>query len=341
MSSDPTTIHVYNPAVPYFNGTLAESVAAGGFPFHASEAQIRAVAALFEAVFGPAMVLHQELWATYLPEPTAYLKHFAEHGIHPLTKGMPLTDPIDVAFCIVMYFVFLAFFFLVGRVTGKLQLRGFGILHNLFLTALSLFMGVGLLWDLIALHGLSVWNKPLDASHPISLGVRNMAWIFAASKLPEYIDTFIMVLKHNYRQVSFLHVYHHCSIYVVSYLFFAISPGSDGTWAGMVNSLIHVVMYIYYLLNLIFRTGPVKEFLQRNKFIITRCQLTQFLLNFIQTIYILFIANPIRCRKEPMQINFFYMITMMVLFYNFMVQNQKLAAKKKKEKEALKDKKSK
>lgn len=336
MKSDPTTIHEYNPAVPYFNGTLAESVAAGGFPFHASEAQIRFVAAAFESVFGPAMELHQNLWATYLPGPTTYLKTLISEGIHPLSKGMPLTDPIDVLFCIVMYFVFLAFFFVVGRITGKLQLRGFGILHNLFLTVLSLFMGVGLLWDLVALHGVSVWNKPLDASHPISLGVRNMAWIFAASKLPEYIDTYIMVLKHNYRQVSFLHVYHHCSIYIVSYLFYVIAPGSDGTWAGMVNSLIHVVMYIYYLLNLIFRTGPVKEFLQRNKFIITRCQLTQFALNFIQTVYILFIADPVRCRKEPMQINFFYMITMITLFYNFMVQNQKAAAaKKKKEKEAL------
>jgi len=33
-------------------------------------------------------------------------------------------------------------------------------------------------------------------------------WVFYVSKIVEFIDTVIMVLKKNNRQVSFLHVYH-------------------------------------------------------------------------------------------------------------------------------------
>ena len=339
MSADLSTVHNYNPAVPYFNGSVAEAVAVGAFPIHMSTAQIFQLASAFEGVFGPAMVAFQKLMATYLPYPTAVAKQWAAENTHPLAREMPLMDPVDVLFCLVAYFVFLAFFFFVGRLTGKLELRGFGIVHNLFLAVASLYMGVGLLYDVLVLHKGKMWNNAIDASHPISLTLRNMAWLFTASKLYEYVDTFIMVLKHNYRQVSFLHVYHHCSVFVVCYVYFAYSPGSDVAWSGIVNGLIHVVMYIYYLLNLIFRTGPVKEFVQRNKFIITRCQITQFVLNMVQAIYILFIAPKANCRKEPMWLSFFYMITMITLFYNFMVQNQKLAAKKKKE-AALKAKKT-
>eukprot|EP00744_Colponema_vietnamica_P007490 GILI01010776.1.p1 GENE.GILI01010776.1~~GILI01010776.1.p1 ORF type:complete len:364 (-),score=61.83 GILI01010776.1:150-1169(-) len=332
---------MYNPNIPLFNGTLEETIAAGGFPLQMSTEAIFSIAHAFELVFGPAMIAFQDAMMLYAPVPTTYLKDWASNNMHPLSAGMPLTDPIDVMFCIVAYFVSLAFFFLVGRVTGKLQMRYFGILHNTFLAVLSLYMGVGFLWDLIALHGYSLWNNYLDTSHPIAIGVRNISWVFTVSKLPEYVDTYIMILKQNYRQVSFLHLYHHCSIYIVCYMFFVYCPGSDGVWAGMVNSLIHVVMYIYYLLNLIFRTGPVKEFVQRNKFIITRCQITQFVLNFVQTAFILFIASPIRCNVNQMWINFFYMMTMIALFTNFMIQNQRQIreAKAKKDKEKTKAKK--
>ena len=39
--------------------------------------------------------------------------------------------------------------------------------------------------------------------------------VHLASKWLDYTDTAIMILKHNWRQISFLHVYHHVSIALV------------------------------------------------------------------------------------------------------------------------------
>lgn len=38
-----------------------------------------------------------------------------------------------------------------------------------------------------------------------------------------------MILKKNYRQVSFLHVYHHLSIFPIWWLVTLMAPGGDST----------------------------------------------------------------------------------------------------------------
>lgn len=39
-------------------------------------------------------------------------------------------------------------------------------------------------------------------------------WRLLALQVYEFTDTFIMVLKRNDRQISFLHVYHHASTFL-------------------------------------------------------------------------------------------------------------------------------
>lgn len=65
-------------------------------------------------------------------------------------------------------------------------------------------------------------------------------WVFYVSKLYEFLDTAIMLLKGNLQQVSFLHVYHHFSIASIWWLIAYSAPGGDAWYSVMLNSLVHV-----------------------------------------------------------------------------------------------------
>lgn len=55
-----------------------------------------------------------------------------------------------------------------------------------------------------------------------------MIWLFYFSKIMEFVDTMIMVVKKNNRQISFLHVYHHCSIFTIWWLVTFVAPNGEG-----------------------------------------------------------------------------------------------------------------
>jgi len=56
-----------------------------------------------------------------------------------------------------------------------------------------------------------------------------------------------MALKQNYHQISFLHLYHHTSIFAIWWIIVFFAPGGEGYFSAMLNSFIHVLMYSYYL----------------------------------------------------------------------------------------------
>lgn len=294
----------------------------GNFPFELPTETIHAIGDAAYGIFGPAMDAYEKVLVAVAPQQVEQLRSFVGEYTHPFAKELPLMDPVNLTFLLAAYFVGLVAFYLIGRITGKLELRAFGIFYNFVCVIVSVYMSVGLGWEAYNSFG-TLWNNPVDVTLPRAFSIRNILWVFYISKLLEYTDTYIMVLKHNYRQVSFLHVYHHTSIVVVVYTYLLIAPGGDSYWCSMVNSGIHVIMYLYYLLNLIFRAGPIRNFLQANKLIITVGQLTQFLLNVVQALFILFVASPRRYPALIMWIQVIYMATMIFLFGNFLVKNKK------------------
>lgn len=50
------------------------------------------------------------------------------------------------------------------------------------------------------------------------------------------------------RQVTLLHVYHHASISFIWWMITNTAPGGDAYFSAALNSFVHVVMYLYYLL---------------------------------------------------------------------------------------------
>jgi hypothetical protein len=54
-----------------------------------------------------------------------------------------------------------------------------------------------------------------------------IVWIFYFSKIFEFMDTFIMALRYRFRQITFLHVYHHSSIFFTWWFVVRNAPGGE------------------------------------------------------------------------------------------------------------------
>eukprot|EP00796_Vickermania_ingenoplastis_P013305 gene13305-9142_t len=280
-------------------------------------------------VFGPAADALKE--AMLLNFPVLHrLVQLVENNTHPLARRLPCLDPFYVFFGILCYSGMMAVAYAVGRLAGKRAYKMFGMLHNFFLFALSLYMCLGFAIGARAAN-YSLWNNAAGTS-PVEWRIAKIGWIFYLSKIPEWNDTVLMLLKQNYRQVSFLHVYHHISVFIIWWCAARVAPSGDVYYCAMVNSGIHVIMYGYYFLTLLFPTGPVRDQLNKCKFIITKGQMTQFVFNCCQSVYDLVYLPRSELRYSPflLQLLFWYMITLLILFGNYFIKNSRMTAKGKK-----------
>jgi elongation of very long chain fatty acids protein 4 len=261
---------------------------------------------------------------------------YTKSVVHPFCTKLPLMTPMHVLFAVFAYFAMLPVLYVIGKATGKLQLKFFGILHNGFLYSVSLYMCVAI-GITAAASGFTLWNNAVQGDTANGWRLAKLIWLFYVSKLPEYIDTFIMMGKHNFRQVSFLHLYHHSTIFVIWFIVTAETPGGEAYFSAMLNSGIHVIMYGYYLGTALFPTGPIRRFLNSIKFFITYGQMTQFSLNCVQSMYGIFGTHEKKFPRHMFQLLLVYMVTLLALFGNFLIRNQgaakKAAADKKKKKQ--------
>jgi elongation of very long chain fatty acids protein 4 len=275
-------------------------------------------------IFEPLMTPFEAALRSALPNACNYVDSVVASNTHEFSKGYPLANPYTVLFSLVCYITALIALIAVSKVIGKLELRAFGIAHNLFLTVVSAYMCLGVVYEAYASGFPAPWNNAVAAPGVHREAMGKVVWVYYASKVPEFIDTFLMALKHNYRQITFLHVYHHCSVLVICFLGFVMTPGGDLYWGVMLNSGVHVPMYAYYMLNLLFPTGPVRTFLNRYKFFITYGQITQFVLIMSHALYCGLVLTP-----ETRRFSYAYTVSLgvyafslLVLFLNFLIMSK-------------------
>lgn len=274
------------------------------------------------SVVGPVADRLEHLAFQHAPELHQWLDALCKAHEHPFASSLPFLNPWHVVFAVITYFVSIVFFTGVGKFFGKCNCKPLGMLHNLLLYFLSLYMCVGLLVSARA-AGYTLWNNAAGSSKQ-EWRVAKFIWVFYISKVPEWFDTILMVLKHNYRQVSYLHVYHHVTIFVIWWIACITAPGGEAYYSAMVNSGVHVIMYGYYFLTMLFPSGPVRQVLNRFKFVVTKGQMMQFAINCLQSIYDLVIVPRDELKYSPrlLQLLFWYMSTLLVLFANFLRKNK-------------------
>lgn len=117
---------------------------------------------------------------------------------------------------------------------------------------------------------------PLD--HPHKNLERFLSYAYFINKLIDLLDTIFFVLRKNFKQITFLHVFHHyimpTGIYWISRFY---GMGAQYMIMGLLNVLVHVPMYSYYLLTAL---NPRLTNVWWKKYI-TMAQLVQFFVLFM------------------------------------------------------------
>jgi len=136
---------------------------------------------------------------------------------------------------------------------------------------------------------------------------------YLIAKLLDLLDTVFFVLRKKSNQISFLHVYHHTLMASITWYYLKYVPAENGIFAGLVNSLVHVFMYIYYGLSAL---GPeVQKFLWWKKYI-TWIQLIQFVIVVLyMTVSMMFSCHVDRLLTSVFIVNGFIFLYLFGNFY--------------------------
>jgi elongation of very long chain fatty acids protein 4 len=151
--------------------------------------------------------------------------------------------------------------------------------------------------------------NPLNLSLEQTSDMTNfLIWVHYNNKFVELFDTFFMVMNKKTDQLSFLHVYHHV---LLMWSWFAVcrygGAGGIAWFSAMLNSLIHVLMYSYYLLAAMKVECPWKK-------VLTKAQMLQFVACMSTALH------GIYHQLYPFYLsllNIWVMLNMLVLFGNF------------------------
>ncbi|XP_070199145.1 very long chain fatty acid elongase 4-like isoform X2 [Littorina saxatilis] len=211
------------------------------------------------------------------------------------------------------------------------QLKWALVIYNFAMVILNFHITTELLYNSTML-GYSYRCQLVDYSYdPHEMRIAKALWWFYFSKCVEMLDTIFFIMRKKNNQVSFLHVYHHATMFPIWYMGVKWVAGGQSFFGAMINSFIHVLMYTYYG---VAGLGPeFQKYLWWKKYL-TKLQLLQF---FVGLVYA--VQSIVTGCKFPLWMQWCgiaYGITIVSLFINFYIQ----AYIKKKPQQAEKKKKA-
>jgi len=164
--------------------------------------------------------------------------------------------------------------------------------------------------------------------------VANLLWLFYVSKAWDFWDTIFIVLGKKWRQLSFLHVYHHFTIFLFYWLNSNVLYDGDIYLTISLNGFIHTVMYTYYFICMHTRdpkTGKSLPIWWKSS--LTMMQMVQFVTMMSQGIYLLAVDCP-HCSNRVTATYVVYILSLFYLFAQFFVASYVKPKKDKKSKSA-------
>lgn len=148
------------------------------------------------------------------------------------------------------------------------------LVYNIAIMALNFYIATELLYCAFYKLNYNWFCQLVDTSdNYYELRIAHALWWYYFSKLVEFMDTFFFILRKKDNQLSFLHVYHHSTMFGLWWIGAKWVPGGSAAPGAIVNCYVHVLMYLYYGLSAL---GPkVQKYLWWKKYI-TVIQLIQF-----------------------------------------------------------------
>ncbi|KAM3963904.1 very long chain fatty acid elongase AAEL008004 [Aphomia sociella] len=190
------------------------------------------------------------------------------------------------------------------------------IIYNLVQIFLSGYIAIECLTRLYLSGYYSIWcQKIIYDDTPLERVVVHRVWIYYMIKIVDLLDTVFFVLRKKFSQVSFLHVYHHLGMCMLGFIGTKYIPGGHGIMLGFINSMVHAVMYTYYLISIV-RPQWVRQWWKKY---ITQLQIAQFLILILHFGHVLFEPS---C-EYPKWISFMFLphnIFILFLFSDFYIK---------------------
>lgn len=199
-----------------------------------------------------------------------------------------------------------------------LNMKSFLLAYNFAVALLSLYVAIMAVAGGLIYHLIVDGCNPKQRSSEHTYKVHSFSWWYFMSKVVELTDTVVFVLRKNDRQISFLHVYHHATQVLYTWAYLKYLPGEQAIFVGLVNSMVHVIMYFYYM---VAAMGPkYQKYLWWKKYL-TWIQLGQFV--FILAYMISLLVSD--CHL-PRLVSILFSINtfiLLCLFINFYLQTYK------------------
>lgn len=236
----------------------------------------------------------------------------------PPTSSWPLAR---LDYCLIIAYSYLVLVFLGSFVMSR---KGMEPIKFPILQKLYNFVQVGLCGYMCVesariayKQGYTLWPcVPFNALNP---PIGSVLWLFYVSKTLDFVDTFFIITGKKWAQLSFLHVYHHWSIFQMYWLNLWVGYDGDIYLTIVLNAFIHTIMYSYYLCSA--QKGNIlATFAKSVKPFITSMQLLQFFTMIAQATVLLSSG----CKTFPpntTKLYFGYILTMIALFGQFFVKS--------------------
>ncbi|KAL8182521.1 UNVERIFIED_CONTAM: Elongation of very long chain fatty acids protein 2 [Gekko kuhli] len=187
------------------------------------------------------------------------------------------------------------------------------VLFNISSQYRELRLAVGLIlatWE----GGYNLQCQNLTSAGEADIRVAKVLWWYYFSKVIEFADTIFFVLRKKNNQITFLHVYHHATMFNIWWCVMNWIPCGQSFFGPTLNSFIHVLMYSYYGLSVI---PSMRKYLWWKKYL-TQAQLIQFLLTITHTLSA--VVKPCGFPFGCLVFQSSYMTTLVILFVNFYVK---------------------
>ncbi|XP_042215090.1 elongation of very long chain fatty acids protein-like [Homarus americanus] len=158
--------------------------------------------------------------------------------------------------------------------------------------------------------------QPCDFSDsPSAVRMLHTAYWYNFSKFVDFLDTVFFVLNKKYSHISLLHVSHHALMPLGVWYGVRHEPGGQTTFFGFLNTFVHIVMYLYYLLAAL---GPrVRPFLWWKKYL-TSLQMVQFVAMFLHAALTIVTGCPVGI--QLMKLVFGLAVIFLILFTDFYIK---------------------
>lgn len=249
------------------------------------------------------------------------------------TEGWPLTDFRTAASIAFVYVGFVVF----GSMIMKLGVPAMDpypikFIYNVSQIMLCAYMTIEAFLLAYRNDYSVVPCNNMDAENP---PIANLLWLFYISKVWDFWDTIFIILGKKWRQLSFLHVYHHTTIFLFYWLNSHVNYDGDIYLTVVLNGFIHTVMYTYYFICMhtkVPETGKNLPIWWKSS--LTMMQLIQFVTMMSQASFLLATG----CEKNSSRVTFAYLVyilSLFVLFAQFYVASYSKKPKSKAKKKSV------